>query len=274
MSKKLTQTYPPYLGEKPYLFLCFSEKDTAAVIPLLAALYARGCRVWYDAEKRRDPMSSEIREVRAQEAALAVVYLTDDAENDPEFREQVRLCQASGHALISIDAGSEDCGRSMDYTDKVRHITHEGRFSISEAAHELIRTPGFSQDLLGEDPVITVSHRGKLSALFFSITAVLIILILLGGSCFGWFQSGQKDRVTIHDPIIEQAAREALGGAAFTKERLAGITRLRFLSMPGDNTELVLFSSLETVEIPQALAPAAESFMSAGYTVVIAGGSQ
>ena len=40
--------FEAYTGNEPYLFVSYSHKDTAAVYPILDALYERKYRIWYD----------------------------------------------------------------------------------------------------------------------------------------------------------------------------------------------------------------------------------
>ena len=47
MAVSYFRDFPPYLGDEPYVYLCFHESDARAVLPLLDALTQRRCRVWY-----------------------------------------------------------------------------------------------------------------------------------------------------------------------------------------------------------------------------------
>lgn len=40
--------FAPYEGEEPYIFVSYSHRDSALVIPLLNSLHAAGYRIWYD----------------------------------------------------------------------------------------------------------------------------------------------------------------------------------------------------------------------------------
>lgn len=40
--------FPPYLGQEPYLHLCFSDADAAMVQPLMLRLHDRSVRLWYE----------------------------------------------------------------------------------------------------------------------------------------------------------------------------------------------------------------------------------
>ena len=38
----------PYEGEREYLFISYSHRDTALVVPIMERLAAEGYRIWYD----------------------------------------------------------------------------------------------------------------------------------------------------------------------------------------------------------------------------------
>lgn len=38
-----------YEGSEPYIFVSYSHKDSATVLPVISELQAEGFRVWYDA---------------------------------------------------------------------------------------------------------------------------------------------------------------------------------------------------------------------------------
>lgn len=40
--------FAPYEGTEPYVFISYSHKDSARVLPILMVMYQRGYRVWYD----------------------------------------------------------------------------------------------------------------------------------------------------------------------------------------------------------------------------------
>ena len=161
----LYRHYPPYEGREPYLFLCFSDADAARVKSLLEQLYERGCRVWYSLGKTSDIRERSRRQERMQDASLTVLYLTDHARNDVDVKSAVLFCQAKEQPIICVDTDLKDRGLSMGLTEKVRHISSES---------ELIRTEGFSQELVGP-PIVTPGGGQKKVVIILVILAVILI---------------------------------------------------------------------------------------------------
>ncbi len=44
---RFSEVFPPYTGNQPFIFFCFSAADAKRLRPLLERLYERGCRIWY-----------------------------------------------------------------------------------------------------------------------------------------------------------------------------------------------------------------------------------
>ena len=44
----MDKPFPAYEGDEPFVFVCYSHEDAAAVYPDLAWLHEQGVNVWYD----------------------------------------------------------------------------------------------------------------------------------------------------------------------------------------------------------------------------------
>lgn len=140
---------------------------------------------------------------------------------------------------------------------------------------ELIRTDGFSQELIGEERIDPgIYHKKRLIRRL--VTATLL-LALAGGLCgrfLGWFTPMPADTVSFTDPALEAAPRRAVGGGTLTEESLAAVTTLRLDAFPEKSDELTEFPSLTRLEIPQSAAAQAVPLLDdAGYRIVLYGGS-
>ena len=109
----LYRSYPPYEGEKAYLFLCFSDTDAALVRRFLDVLYRRGCRVWYSLGKTADLSERSLRQSRMSHAALTVLYLTDHARKDVDVKSEVLFCQAREQPVICVDTDQAERKREQ-----------------------------------------------------------------------------------------------------------------------------------------------------------------
>ena len=271
---KLQRIYPPYEGRDPYLFLCFSDADASAVEPLLKRLCGRGCRVWYSIGRSADVNVLAHRQERANGAALTVLYLSDRARSDTDVKSAVLLAQSRGCPIICLDTDREDSGLSMGLTEQARHIPAWRLPSAEAVETELIRTEGFSQELIGEECIDPgISYKKRLIRRLVTATLLLALAGGLSGHFLGWFAPRPADTVSFTDPALEAAARRAVGGGALTEESLAAVTTLRLDAFPEKSDELTEFPSLMRLEIPQSAAAQAVPLLDdAGYRIVLYGG--
>ncbi|MBR3276000.1 MAG: hypothetical protein IKG08_05255 [Eubacterium sp.] len=251
----------PYEGDKPYMFFCFSDADAAKIRPLLARLYARGVRIWYHTGKSSDMAERAFRQQRMKGAALTVLYLTDAARADLDMKSDILSCQARGCPVICIDTDTGDSGLSMGLTDAVRHIQAYKGTPPEDTEEKLIRTEGFTQELVGEPRQVSeAAGTGSLVKVLLVIAAVMIA----AGIFLAIYKNRPKDTVSLTDPVIEEAVREACDSGVLTEEILAGITVLRLSAVPEQTDDLALLPSLVRLEIPLEDAAGAEKLLESG----------
>ena len=147
--KKIQRGCPPYEGNEPYLYFCFAEKDRDAVFPLLEHLYLRGVRIWYNVEKTDNIRKLNRQQERMNQAALLIIYLTENARNDERVKNSLLLYQ-NGKPVIGIDTDDGDNELAFGMTARAQHIDGRKGRSPEELEADLIRTEGFSHELIGE----------------------------------------------------------------------------------------------------------------------------
>ena len=274
MRAKLTKRFPAYQGGEPYVYFCFSDADAGRVRPLIERMYARGTRVWYSVGRPRDLAERRERELRMKTAALAVVYLSAAAREDLDFKNAGLYCQLCGVPLLCIDADEDVSALAFGFKEDVPHIKKSDYRSPAALEEALVRSEGFSQELIGPVLVTLTPPILKLAAVLAVVSALALALVLLGGRVFGWAAPGVEsyDTVRIEDASLRAAVRSALGGAPITEENIGTVETLRLKTLPEDGGELEKLASLTRVEIPQELAPDALWLLDEGYTVVLYGG--
>lgn len=47
-TKKTNRAHAPYRGDRPYIFMSYSHKDSAAALDLIGRLQTERYRIWYD----------------------------------------------------------------------------------------------------------------------------------------------------------------------------------------------------------------------------------
>ena len=263
---------PPYAGDLPFLYLCCSESDTGRVLPLLKRLYARGCRVWYPTGAAQNLAERERRNARMHEAKLVVLYQTKRARLDRDVKSALLVCQANGIPIVSIDTDDAESSLSMGLNPQTVHITSDRPKAIEAA---LLRSEGFSQELLDEPKKVRDTRLLKIAA------ALLFVTLALTGAVFLFRRAHQQppqppveeptDTVVFADSKLTETVRDALGGGLLTEESVQSITELRLSALPADTDALLLLPNLTRIEIPQSDAERALALLDR-YTVVLYGG--
>lgn len=256
---ELSRRYPPYEGEEPYLYFAFAEADSEKAGPLLAQLYARGCRIWYGRGENRPHRLDRIKN-----ASMAVIYMSSKAMTDAdEVKSSVLYCQSRGVPVVVIDV-VENNELSTGFSQNTQHIPALNNPEQLEAA--LIRTEGFTQSLIGEKRSTVKTPVWKITLTTFLAAAV----VGLGGAyAMGAF--APKDEVIFQNQVIRNAVRYSVGSPITD----SGVQELRVLHLteaPDKLDELNYLPKLERIEIPEEAVPVFES-LTERYTIVVYGGN-
>ena len=297
---------PPYEGEEPYLYLCFAEQDREAVFPLLEHLYSRGCRIWYSLENTADMEELDHRQERMNGAALVVLYLTESIRRG-SMKSSLLYYQQKNKPVISIDTDNGDNELSVGLTEAAKHIDGRKGRSAEELEAELIRTEGFTQELIGDPPA--QNNWKKRAAAWITAAALLIGgTVWYGYTYLHWFREGQPtespgisvsptsedsmdeteeipteepeptaeptptpipDEIDFADSSLREAVREKLGGGVIRRKDAEEITELKLKKVPEKPEELERLPKLEKILLPQGEAGGAGGLLETGIRVVL-----
>ena len=271
--KNWQKRYPPYEGGEPYLYFAFAEADSARAWRIMRILLERGCRVWYGSGPSGSAEELLRRQTRAKDASLTLLYLTDAACADKDTKSNILVNQKNGKPILCLDPDGTDRRLSMGLYETAPHIPlykHPGEEEIENA---LIRSEGFSQEILGE-PVKTDGGGalGKLTALFCVLAVLLAAISLMGFRYLHWFQPDIQDEVQFSDPVLLAAVRDAAQGGSITEELTSELSVLHLSDTPESWDELEKLPALETVVLPQQALLDAGALPDGAYTVVLTGG--
>ena len=265
---KLTELYPPYTGEQPFIYLCFSDADAKRVRPLLERLFSRGCRIWYPVGRCGTVAERARRDARMGEARLVILYQTGRARLDQTAKSAVLVCQGKNIPIISIDTDDAESRLSMGLDPRAVHIRSQ-RADETETA--LLHAKGFSQELIG--PQNRIRKRRVLGI----AAAVLAVTLALAGAAVLYRRLRPPeivqpdDTVFFSDPALTAAVRDALDGDLITEETLQRVTTIRLDALPENTDELSKLPNLYAIELNQTNAAAAESLLDR-YEIVLTGG--
>ena len=282
MPASFFRDYPPYKGDEPYLYLCFHQADANKVKPFLDGLVCRRCRVWYTVGDVSDSHENRKQAEYERNADLMVFWSSERADDDEDMKSALGYFQTTGRPVICVDTkvNAAQSSLSLILSKNVKKITCEPSTTTEEIVSSLMRTEGFSQQLIAEDDRERQEflHKRKSRRIALPIllaAAVLLVCAVFYAQSNDWFRPQPViiDSIAIKDPQIERAARFALspdGNAALTQDSLALITALRLYDTPASFDELALFPSLSRLEIPQSSVEKAAGLLdSAQYTIVV-----
>ena len=277
----LEKSYPAYLGNEPYLHLCFSEKSSKKVLALLRRLRLRGVRVWYGAEASSDRSIREAMHERMVGAALTVIYLDEAFRSDPIAKSKLLACQREKHRMICLNTDGGDGGLSIGLHADACEVKLNRGASAEEAERALLHADGFSQELIG-----TPEKPERKRVRILTIIVIIAAAALLTAGALYFLQHRNvtppeeptvpTDTVTIEDERIREAISNSLGGGLLTEENLQTVTVLRLEgdTLPDDLSALKLLPALETIELSQPAAGKASAYPElSGYTIELYGGA-
>lgn len=238
MSSNLVKLYPPYVGNEPYIYYCFSPADSARAGELLKRLWLRGCRVWYCIGGTDDLKTEKHRHERMTGAGLVVLYVSENLQRDSVKRNAMFL-QSNGTPIIAVD-GEEVSNLSLGLREQTPHINaFEGISYDTEA--DLISNEVFSGSFIGPRPEAGLSTRRKVF--------LAAIISLAAAACIYFALS-------------------------FTGVINGPVTVLTLKTLPVELSELSEYPALEKLIIPQSLITGADDDtvlreLAEKYTVVI-----
>ena len=270
LSKTLRRC-PVYEGDEPYIYFAFAGGDRRQAERIGQVLCERGFRLWYAIGPAGSAEKLLQRQKRMTGAALTMLYLSDAAVEDRDLKSAVLVNQKLDNAIVCLDPDGTDRRLAMGLREDIPHLglyEYRSRRALEDA---LIRSEGVTQELIGE-PVRSGGALGRLTLLFVVLAALLLAgSILLRSALRPGGAPEPLDTVSVSDPVLLSAAREAAGGGALTKERAALVTRLRLETLPESWDGLSVFPSLEIIELSQEAAMEPGE-LPGGYTLVLYGG--
>ena len=80
-----------YNGNQPYIFISYAHKDAETVLPIIAAMQARGYRVWYDAGIEGGTEWPEYIATHLDESSCVIAFLSESSVNSPNCRREINF---------------------------------------------------------------------------------------------------------------------------------------------------------------------------------------
>lgn len=273
--RTIEKTIPPYAGNQPYLYFCFSDEDQNRVRPLLERLFRRGVRIWYKTGDAGNAEKQRSDEARMRGASLVLLYLSDAFRYDVGVKSHAMACCLHKQPLLCLNTDNGDSGLSIGLPSDLPTLPFK-KATPEEMENAILRADGFSQDLLGP-PQKPGSNWVRTLAV---TVAVVAALLLCSALLYAFLRPHDgsapqpEDTVFFSDPALTAAVRRIVDGP-ITEESLNGVTSLSFDALPEDISGLSCLPNLTRIELPQnAVLDAPEQVLTLtdSYEIVLIGG--
>ena len=196
---RLYKDYPPYEGNEPYLFFCFSDSDEQLVRPVLKSLTKRGCRVWYYMGKAKNRKEYDRINKRIEGASLSVLRLTSNACEDTALKNDIKYSHGKGTPIVVIRSPEVESNLPVALPEDLPRAADE---------EELLRTEGFHAGLIGEPPKKTGRFLKILSALLLALSLAVAAWVGVKLSRGEPLVSRPEDRVELELKKLPESAEE------------------------------------------------------------------
>ena len=209
----LQTKFEAYTGNEPYLFVSYSHKDTAAVYPILDALYDRKYRIWYDEScENGNDFRDELRH-RIEKAEAVLLFVSKSSMTSPFCGMEIIVARENNKRLYPIYLDDVDVPPAFAILLSNTH--HSMADNMDKLIKALVRDlPAVAMDRLtiGDGELKKCEDNGR------SITVDEGVRII----CADAF----KDRKALHTIILPQTL-ETIG-----EESFRGCSNLEAMDMP------------------------------------------
>ena len=161
----MTELVPAYEGKKPYLFVSYAHRDSDIVLPIIAKMFDRRYRVWYD--EGIAPGSEWPKNIadHLNAADAFVIFVSENSLKSPNCENEVIRAKKSGKDITQSSIHSR------------LHPELKGVRTVFSEADLLASIPGkYVGDGTGYDRSVK-QNRGILAKVILVLIAVLAICL-------------------------------------------------------------------------------------------------
>lgn len=181
-------THQVYNGDKPYIFVSYSHRDTARVLPLLEAMMERGYRIWYDQGIEAGSEWADNIARHLKDCFAFVAFTSGSSVKSENCLDEIAFAKSNGKPSLMIflengvvlPEGTEmQTARFqriyyLPDTPVERFIRDIGGASFLDPCRE-----GFVPAVAAKRPAVTEKPRGRKGLLVPIIAAAVILTVIL-----------------------------------------------------------------------------------------------
>ncbi len=194
----MEKPFPAYTGDEPFVFVCYSHEDAAAVYPDLAWLHEQGVNIWYDegipaGENWRANIGRALLD-----ASHVLVYLSRSSLLSDHCNREINLALDEAKVVVPVYVEPVELTPDLKVgLNRLQALRLEG-----DASHRTTLLKAIDQELSttpSESPPARKSRR----VLIASTLAAFVILAGLGS----WFAYNDNDLPTDSRPAYNLYVR-------------------------------------------------------------------
>ena len=106
-----------YNGKEPYMFVSYSHKDSALVMPIVQGLQSRGFRVWYDEGIEVSVAWAKYVGERLEQCSCVLAYVTGNFDDSDNCWQELNFAMEEKKQIVAIKA---DGGRKLSAGMRMR----------------------------------------------------------------------------------------------------------------------------------------------------------
>ena len=106
-----------YNGKEPYMFVSYSHKDSALVMPIIQGLQSRGFRVWYDEGIEVSVAWAKYVGERLEQCSCMLAYVTGNFDDSDNCWQELNFAMEEKKQIVAI---KDDGGRKLSAGMRMR----------------------------------------------------------------------------------------------------------------------------------------------------------
>ncbi len=191
----MSSFFKPYEGSRPFAFISYAHRQSAAVVDTIRVLHDRGWRVWYDEGIPAGSNWPAIIAQHMQSCDRVIVFLSKRVLESPNCFSEMRTAARLGKPILTVRL--EDASPEGEWKDILDGKPEIPMLDTPEERADAILRSGFLPGRCRESFLSKIPWRA------FGLTASLLLFLAAAGA-FGALASGLWNPGRSPDPSVTE----------------------------------------------------------------------
>jgi hypothetical protein len=175
--------YQSYQGDKPYVFLRYSEYDSKIASDLINHLIDRQFRIYYDIQVKKKITDSEWIATKISQAELMVFLISGQSLESLEFRNSINFAISLKKTIFCLYLNDEKPGYGFDMQlSNVPSAKLSEYANVTELFDSIVKKGLFLQQMRSESAKVPIQNNLRKTTAIAAIITVIAITLILGSS--------------------------------------------------------------------------------------------